>query len=184
MSTINSTFIVDMRIKYVYLRCMRIAYGYNRHEKDFDGLDIDPDMFTLDDKKTFEDQRQVLGAWLREFQRRKTEGVVVVILDNGDLGRGAGAAQFRKMITDTGATIEGPKDRPSAGSKGRPERPHLTEDQEQKVCALWNGNNFRQSTLISIIKRDYGVELNRDQLNYICKRKPARKAAAAKKTTK
>jgi hypothetical protein len=160
---------------------MRIAYGVNRHEKDFDGLDIDPDMFAIDSKETFELERQVLGSWLREFQRRETENVVVVILDNGDLGRGAGAAQFRKMITDTGATIEGPKDREPTGKKGRPENPHLTEDEEQKVCALWNSGNFREKTIIARVKKQYGVELNRDQLNYICKRKPKRQAAAAKK---
>ena len=160
---------------------MRIAYGVNRHEKEWDGLDIDPDMFAIDDKTTFELQRQVLGTWLREFQRRETENVVVVILDNGDLGRGAGAAQFRKMITDTGATIEGPKDRAPTGKKGRPEKPHLTEEQEQAVCALWNSGNYREKTIINRVRKEHGVTLNRDQLNYICKRKPKQRAAAAAK---
>jgi len=161
---------------------MRIAYGVNRHEKDFDGLDIEPEMFAIDNKNTFEDERQVLGTWLREFQRRGTENVVVVILHDGDLGRGAGAAQFRKMITDTGATIEGPKDRQSTPKpRGRRPKPHLTEEQEQKVCALWNGGGFKQSTIIARVKKEYGVTLDTDQLNYICKRKPKQRAEAAKK---
>lgn len=161
---------------------MRIAYGVNRHENDFDGLDIEPEMFAIDNKDTLENERQVLGTWLREFERRKTENVVVVILHDGDLGRGAGAAAFRKMITDTGATIEGPKNRPTVPKqRGRRVEPHLTEEQEQKVCALWNGGGFKQTTLIARVKKEYGVELNRDQLNYICKRKPKQRAAAAAK---
>jgi hypothetical protein len=164
---------------------MRIAYGVNRHEKDFDCLDIDPEMIAIDNKETLENERKVLGSWLREFQRRGTENVVVVILHDGDLGRGAGAAQFRKMITDTGATIEGPKDRPSTPKpRGRRVKPHLTDEQEQKVCALWNGGGFKQATLIARVKKEYGVELNRDQLNYICKRKPKQRAEAAKRKAK
>lgn len=160
---------------------MRIAYGVNRHEKDFDGLDIEPDMIAIDNKETFETERQVLGTWLRELKRRGTENVVVVILDNGDLGRGAGAAQFRKMITDTGATIEGPKDRAPTGKKGRPENPLLTDEQQQKICALWNSGNFHERTVINRVKKEYGITLTRDNLNYYCKTKPKRRAEAAKR---
>lgn len=161
---------------------MRIAYGVNRKEKDFDDLDIDPDMFAIDNKDTLENERQVLGTWLREFQRRKTENVVVVILHDGDLGRGVGAAQFRKMITDTGATIEGPKDRPSTPKpRGRRVKPLLTEDQEQKVCALWNGGGLQKKTIIARVKKEYGVELDRHQLNNICVRKPKLRAEAARR---
>lgn len=164
---------------------MRIAYGYNRSEKDFDGFDIDPDMFTIDKKDTFEDERQVLGSWIREYKRSGVENVTVVILDNGDLGIGAGAAKFCKMIIDDGATIEGPNDRPSNAKKGRPEYPKLSPDDEHQICALRNSGNFKDKTLIARVKKEYGILLNRAQFNYICKRKLKREVEkAVKESTK
>lgn len=161
---------------------MRIGYGVNRHEREFDGLGIETGMIAIDNKDTLETERKVLRNWIREYKRRGIKEITVVILDKGDLGIGQGAAKFRKEIIDDGATIEDPTDRPSTPKKrGRPAKPLLTEEQEQRVCALWNGGGFKEKTVIARVKQEYGIELDRDQLNYICKRRPKRRAEAAKR---
>lgn len=149
----------------------RIAYGYKRRDRDFDGLAITPGKHFIDNNNTaYMERRAMLSACRPD--------VVVVVLSMGDFGKGAGAKRVKDAILATGAAIEGPDDRVSplpskAGRKGV----GFTEDQLKWACALWLDPMRSEKSVLERVFSETGIVANRDQMNYICRRKPKKEAA-------
>lgn len=152
----------------------KVAYGVNRSDKDFRNLGVPVGKIFIDNRQTGEEEKRALFAALRE-------GVVVVVLSMGDLGKGAGAKRFKDAILKTGATIEGPDDRDDplpkkAGRRGI----GFTPEQVDWACAMWLDPLRSENSVLIRVKDETGIEANRHQMNYLCRRKPKLKASKAR----
>ena len=151
----------------------KVAYGVNRSDRDFRNLGVPIDKIFIDNKMTGEEEKRAMFAAI-------DEGVVVVVLSMGDFGKGAGAKRFKDAILAKGATIEGPDDRddPLPRKSGR-RGIGFTPEQVDWACALWLDPLRSERSVLARIKTETEIEANRDQMNYLCRRKPKLKASKA-----
>lgn len=152
----------------------RIAYGVNRRDKDFRLLGVPLDKIFIDNNLTDGEEKRAMVATCRD-------DVTVVVLSMGDFGKGAGAKRFKDAILATGAIIEGPDDRDDPlPKKTGPRGLGFTDEQVDWACALWLDPLRSERSVLARIKDETEIEANRDQMNYLCRRKPKLKAAKEK----
>ena len=136
---------------------VRIAYGFNRSDRDFRTLDITGAKYFIDNDKTDrEELRSVLVAC--------REGVTVVVLQVSDFGPGAKAKQIVKEIEATGATVE-VAEKPVA-KRGAPLKGEMSEADEKWAKALWLDKSRTKTVVLERINERTGQQFTRDQLNY------------------
>lgn len=136
---------------------VRIAYGFNRRDRDFRDFDISEAKYFIDNDKT---DREELRAALVSCQ----EGVTVVVLQVGDFGPGAKAKQIVKEIEATGAAVE-VAEKP-VGKRGAPLKGEMSEADEKWAKALWLDKSRTKTVVLARINERTGQEFTRDQLNY------------------
>lgn len=144
---------------------MKIAYGLNRREKQFVGLDIVPGKYFIDTDETKQSEREAM-------LRCVVDGVTVVVLSMADLGRGAGQASIVKAIEEAGGKVllvEG-RDGPLSPlvSKG------LTPEQEEQMCRLWGNKALSEATRLVRIQEAFGKPIGKAQVYYVCVTKKKR----------
>lgn len=146
-----------------------IAYGRERKERDFKAHDISPRQFYLDQGKEI-----TQFEWLIDALRG---GEVVIILNKGDLGRGAQVKRRMGALEAKGAIVKVVgEDKPaSAFTKAK-----FTPEESTIACDIW-ASLGGEATRLKLIEERTGKVKNRDQMNYECLRKP--KLQAAKKKT-
>ena len=135
----------------------RIAYGFNRRDRDFRDFDIAENKFFIDNDKT---DREELRAALVFCE----EGVVVVVMALGDFGPGAKARQIVQEIEAKGATVE-VAEKPVA-KRGAPLKGEMSEADEKWAKALWLDKSRTKATVLARINDRTGQQFTRDQLNY------------------
>lgn len=149
---------------------MRIAFGLNRREKEFSGLDIYPGKFFIDTKESGQLEREAMLHTVKK-------GVTVVVLSMADLGRGAGQVSIVKAIESAGGSIE-VREAPKLASQPLPEK-GLTDAQEAEICRVWGNKALSEETRLIRIKEFMGHEIAKAQVYYICVTKLKRAAAKA-----
>ncbi|MGL4490531.1 MAG: hypothetical protein ACRCU5_13925 [Rhizobiaceae bacterium] len=151
---------------------MKIAYGLNRREKDFAGLEIVTGKYFIDTDTTDQSEREAMLHCV-------SNGVTVVVLSMVDLGRGAGQVSIVKAIDAAGGKVllvEG-RDGPPAtlAEKG------FTADQEAQMCRLWGNKALSEATRLVRIQEAFGHPVGKAQVYYICVTKPKRVAKRQQK---
>lgn len=142
----------------------RIAYGYNRSEKQFSEHDIFVDKFFIDNDGTGRKE-------LEDLFKAVKAGVTVVVLQKKDFGNGARAKQVQTEIEALGATVEIATD---GKSTGRDTSVNFTDDQLKWACALWNDRKRDKGVVLRRITEKTGQTVDRHQMNYLCRRKQKR----------
>ncbi|MCY0146156.1 hypothetical protein OEG84_24965 [Hoeflea sp. G2-23] len=100
-----------------------------------------------------------------------------MVLQIGDFGPGAKAAQIRKEIESRGGKVEVAEK--VIGTRGRKPRGTMTEKDEKWARGLWLDPALTKSHVLARINERTGQEFTRDQLNY---RFIGKKRRAAKKS--
>ena len=145
----------------------RIAYGYNRSDKQFADSRISGDKYFIDNDKT---GREELMAALMAVR----PGVVVVVIQLSDFGKGAKAKNVKAEIEANGGIIEvigtaAPK------AKGRGSEIGFNDEELQWACELWNNPLRDKANVLARIWAKTGQQPDRHQMNYLCRRKEKRK---------
>lgn len=151
----------------------RLAYGYNRSDKQFSGCRISPNKYFIDNART--NRRELEDAMLTV-----REGVVVVVMKLSDFGSGARAKQVREYIEEQGGSIEVIGESAQKLGRGRKTNVKFTDDELDWACALWNSPLREKSAVLARIQAKTGQAPNRDQMNYLCRRKPQRQKDTGK----
>lgn len=151
---------------------MKIAYGLNRREKEFAGMDIYPGKFFIDTKESGQAEREAMLLCVKP-------GVTVVVLSMADLGRGAGQVSIVKAIEAAGGTVEAREPlRPV--SVPLPEK-GLASEQEAEICRIWCNKALSEETRLIRIREFLGRDIAKAQVYYICVTKKKRLVEKAKK---
>lgn len=110
---------------------MRIAYGYNRAEKEF--AQGDADDVLLDFKHTERAERgELFSVVLRE-------GDTLLLIDRADLGRGGEVAMLEAKLSELNVSIEIIQHTPAPPRKRGPQSNFQpTPEQEKSLRKLWH----------------------------------------------
>ncbi len=131
---------------------MRIAYGYNRSEKDFAHLTVD--RVWLDVKSSQRRERaEMFAGGLRQ-------GDTLVLLDRKDIGRERGLLSKAEGL---GVTIEAHDPKKAPAPRGRPRtfNPNPTQDKKIKD---WFKAAYELRYVIRRASEEMGHPVNRGQL--------------------
>lgn len=166
MSTKISKKIVDLLKNPAYIVGMkRIGYGFNRSDREFDALNIEPLKLFIDLPGSERPERRGMFAALSNV-----DDAVVVLVANGDLGAGREINLLRKEIERLGATIEGPQDRdaPAAPApRGRAPKFVPDEDADKTLRDMWQRPAmFTTRHVIDRASALTGKPVTRNQLNH------------------
>ena len=145
----------------------RIGYGYNRSDREFAALDIEPGKLFID----------TAGSSDRPWRRamfsalgNPPEPVVVVLVANGDLGAGREITLLRNEIERLGATIEGPQDRdtpPAPVQRGRAPKFAPDKEYDRVLRDMWKRPAmFTTDHVIERASALTGKPVTRNQLNH------------------
>lgn len=135
----------------------RIAYGFNRADRDFKEFEIDENRYFIDNNKT--DRQE-----LRDLLLACREGVTVVVLQYSDFGPGAKAKQIRDEIEAKGAVVEVAEK--VVGKRGVPLKGEMSKEDEKWARALWLDTSRTKTVALARINERTGQNFTRHQLNY------------------
>ena len=136
---------------------VRIAYGFNRRDRDFKDCKIDGNRYFIDNDHT---DREELRAALLACR----PGVAVVVMQMSDFGHGAKAKQIREEIEATGAIVEVVEK--IVGKRGAPLKGEMSASDEKWAKALWLDKSRTKTIALARINERTGQAFTRDQLNY------------------
>lgn len=159
-------FNVELLIIICNITSMRLAYGYNRKEKDFAELNITAGKFFLDNKHSGFGERLDMIKCCRE-------GVTVVVLSMADFGKGRSQNKIVNAIKGTGASLEVVEGNTPKGDAGRPGTVNFDTDEDLKE-ALFIWSAMPDKAALAEIGKRFGKWPDRNRMNYL-KRKSAKK---------
>lgn len=142
---------------------MRLAYGYNRKEKDFAKLSITAGKFFIDNKFSGLQERLDMMQTLRE-------GATVVLLSMADLGKGKAQLKAVAAIEATGAIIEVQSNSINAPAEmGRPKTVVFDSDEDLKsALEIWAVLPEKEALIQ--IGRQFDKFPNRNRMNYLVRK--------------
>lgn len=118
----------------------RIGYGFNRREKEFDGLRLDK--LFLDFKGGDREERSAMWSACRP-------GDTIVMLAKGDLGRGGELLLLRSQIAERGVTIEVASiDAEPAGKPGAPTVFAPDDKQRARLKRMWTDGMYSRGYVL------------------------------------
>lgn len=143
----------------------RIGYGFNRSDRDFAALNIEPGKVFIDLPGRDRPERRAMFSALSN-----SGGAVVVLVANGDLGAGREINLLRKEIERLGATIEGPQDRDAPTTpapRGRAPKFAPDEATDKTLRDMWRQPAlFTTRHVIDRASALTGKPVTRNQLNH------------------
>ena len=145
---------------------IRVGYGWRRSDREFDRLNV---------KKYFVDVPGTDRLNRTEMLKAaRDNNLVIVVIAEGDLGRGNELRLMRERIKQYGCTIETPKDRgevKQAKPKGRRPKQKWTDEEKKKICPTWQDQDYSASYVIKRAIEVTGRHQDRNSLNRNCGRR-------------
>lgn len=138
---------------------MRIAYGYNRTERDFSHLEVD--RVWIDTKSTDRMER----AAMLEIGLRP--GHTLVLLAPGDLGRGSDLLAVRRRLAEMTVEIEVAEPKEKPGPRGRPKGFDPDPKQDKALRKMWYADGmYLLPYVLRRAEEIMGHPVSRNQLDH------------------